>query len=262
MRSWKLAGVAGLAALLMAAPVAVAGARDDLTGGQAEDTAGHGVVDRQIECLEPAPAAIGAKGVTDSGQTIFLDAYVMLDGIRSAEGAAIMAKAAEAYRPLGITLRSTFARVSFGTSDAAGLIAAAKKKVGGTRPSGSDLVYVLTSNDITDQGEDGVAGLADCIGGVRFPDSAFAVGEARFPADSLGPLDLYVNVPAKIAGHEIGHLMGAHHHYANCVEAATTALSETAPCTLMFNFIDLQALRFSTANGAVVRGHAVSYAAP
>lgn len=35
-----------------------------------------------------------------------------------------------------------------------------------------------------------------------------------------------------------------------------------SPCTLMFNYVDLQSLNFSTLEGATVRGHAVQYANP
>ena len=62
------------------------------------------------------------------------------------------------------------------------------------------------------------------------------------------------------AAHEIGHLMGGHHHQANCVESLLNIGG--SPCTLMFNFIDLQSTAFSLLNGIVVRGHGQAYAVP
>ena len=144
------------------------------------------------------------------------------------------------------------------------MIDQAKQRFGGARPAGSDLVYVLTAKDIQAGGNTGVAGLADCIGGVRFPDRAFAVGEVFEEDLPIGPLTFYADATAKIAAHELGHLMGGHHHYANCAEGVKSEqeVLEGSPCTLMSNFVDFQSIHFSTANSAVVRGHAVSFASP
>ena len=69
---------------------------------------------------------------------------------------------------------------------------------------------------------------------------------------------------AEVISHEIGHLMGAHHHYANCVEGnlSSDGPGDLSPCTLMFNSVNNASLSFSSVEGAVVRGHAVNYAAP
>ena len=125
-------------------------------------------------------------------------------------------------------------------------------------------MYVLTAKDITTDGDTGLAGLADCIGGVRFAHHAFAVGEAQgiTPAP-VGPFFINVDAHPEVAAHELGHLMGAHHHYANCVEGFLSGDStDLSPCSLMFNFVDLQSLNFSLLEGATVRGHAVQYASP
>ena len=149
------------------------------------------------------------------------------------------------------------------TDHAQDIIDLAKEQYGGSRPEGSDVVYVLTDQDIQlpDLGYI-VAGLADCIGGVRYPGRAFAVGEiaASIP---IGPVTFYYEATAKIAAHEIGHLMGAHHHYQNCVEGIPTELVEAcepSPCTLMTNAVDFQSLNFGQIEAAVVRGHAVDFA--
>jgi hypothetical protein len=59
-------------------------------------------------------------------------------------------------------------------------------------------------------------------------------------------------------------VMGAHHHYANCVEGNLSEVGEpeVSPCTLMINVVNIASLNFSTFNGSVVRGHALQYAAP
>ncbi|MBW3590152.1 MAG: hypothetical protein KY429_12140 [Actinobacteria bacterium] len=242
-------------------------ARFELKGGPGRG--GPKQIDVERECLEPLPDSFGIQGITDEGQSVSLDVRVLLDGVTSERGMQVMTRAAEAYAPLGIDLNSTFKTVSFTGDDALGLINQGKQLYRGERPRGVDLVYVLTSKDIQLGGNTGVAGLADCIGGVRFDERAFAVGE---DASAVGyenrkfdplPLTFYLDVTAKIAAHELGHLMGGHHHYANCAEGVTTETTEEAsPCTLMFNFVDFQSINISLVNSGVVRGHAVNYASP
>lgn len=216
-------------------------------------------------CLEAVPAGIGLPGITDIGQTVSLDVAVLLDGVPVGEADPIMAKAAESYAPLKVDLNVvSYQTVSFTGTEGADIIQQAKNLFGGNRPTGADLVYILTSKDITSDGDTGLAGLADCIGGVRFAHHAFAVGEASGidPAPA-GPFFLNVDAHPEVAAHELGHLMGAHHHYANCVEGNLSGdPTDLSPCTLMFNFVDLQSLNFSVLEGAVVRGHAVKYASP
>lgn len=216
-------------------------------------------------CLEAVPAAIGISGITDNGQTVSLDVMVLLDGVSLGMGNQIMTKAAESYAPLGIHLNIvSYQSVSFTGTEGAALIQQAKDLFGGVRPAGSDLVYVLSNKDLTNGGDTGLAGLADCIGGVRFAHHAFAVGEAvGIEEAAIGPFLLEVDAHPEIAAHELGHLMGAHHHYANCVEGLLQGeATDLSPCSLMFNFVDFQSLNFSQLNGAVVRGHAVQHASP
>lgn len=216
-------------------------------------------------CLEATPAGVGLSGITDNGQDVSLDVVVLLDAVDLGLANQIMIKAAESYAPAGINLNVlSYQNVTFTGTEGAAMIQQAKDLFGGVRPSGSDLVYVLTSKDLTNGGDTGLAGLADCIGGVRFAHHAFAVGEAvgidEFP---IGPFTLEVDAHAEIAAHEVGHLMGAHHHYANCVEGNLQGEpNDLSPCSLMFNFVDFQSLNFSQVNNTVVRGHAVDYASP
>jgi len=58
--------------------------------------------------------------------------------------------------------------------------------------------------------------------------------------------------------HEIGHLLGAQHHYGNCTEGRTP-VPGSGWCTVMFPSV-LNANVFGTLEAAVVRGYAVSYA--
>lgn len=222
-------------------------------------------VDRERECLEPVPEAVSV----DFTENIGLETMVLLDGVSRDRGEELMTLAASSYAPFNVTLDWDFRKVSFDTDDADGLIQAAKDKFRGERPKGFDVVYVLTSKDIQLGGDTGVAGLADCIGGVRYPDRAFAVGEDFGPEEDdgrqLGPFVHTVDGSAIVAAHEIGHLMGNHHHYANCVEGTSledTQNLELTPCTLMFNFVNFASLPFSTLNTTVARGHAEEYARP
>lgn len=240
------------------------------------------------------PAATSASHVTGD-ERVKLDVLVMVDVANGARIAAIRnprqrAEAEQAlfkqirdrlevgtqsYDPLDIDLRyDDFALLQplvdkqprERTDDAREIIALAKKQLGGKRPADVDVVYIATDLDIQlpSLGK-AVAGLADCIGGVALPDRAFAVGETA-PVEEeeipIGPVTFYKDLSAKIASHEIGHLMGGHHHYQECGTTAGSAASrgETGPCSIMTNFVDFQTLPFSTLNGVVVRGHAEKWA--
>lgn len=200
-------------------------------------------------CTSLTPAAVA---LTNTPAT--LDVRILLDGITEQRGQDIMARAADAYSPLGITVVSTYESVSFSAASAAALIEEAKLHYGGARPTGTDIVYVLTTKDMGS-----LAGLADCIGGVKYADRAFGVGTAldSDPID-LGLYTLFNESAAKTTAHEIGHLMGAHHHYANCVEDALAF--NDGPCTTMFNASGFDNMGFSLLNGIVIRGHAQAFA--
>ena len=242
------------------------------------------------------PAATGTGHLTD-GEEISLDALVLVDVAQGAKIAAIkdrkkraaaeralfdkvkksLVVGTQSYDPLGIALaydRFALLQPLEGgkprkrTDNAEEIIALAKEQYGGKRPAGVDVVYVVTDLDIQVPGiGNAVAGLADCIGGVANPENAFAVGETGVLVGdegiAIGPVAFYKDLTAKIAAHEIGHLMGGHHHYQECGTAAPTAAGrgEPGPCTLMTNAVDFQTLPFSTLNSVVVRGHAETWAA-
>jgi hypothetical protein len=222
-------------------------------------------VDVVRECLEPVPASVS----TDFLLNVELRTMVLLDGVTSERAQQVMSTAAASYAPLNISLTWRFREVTFATDDADALIQGAKALFGGARPKNFDLVYVMTTKDIQLGGNTSVAGLADCIGGVRYPETAFAVGEDFGAAEDagrpLGPFVHTVNGSAIVVAHELGHLMGGHHHYGNCVEGVTALdllKKELTPCTLMFNAVNFASLPFSTLNSTVVRGHALDYAKP
>jgi len=244
------------------------------------------------------PDQLSTDALTGDPHDVSLDALVLVDvkdGASIAQIADPAEKAAaeqalfssmrqklqvgtQSYEPLDVALRyDDFALLQplnedgtprARTTNAQEIIDLAKAQLGGARPADIDVVYVATDLDIQlpDLGN-AVAGLADCIGGVAHPDRAFAVGEVGvMVADEggipIGPIAFYKDLSAKIAAHEIGHLMGGHHHYQECGTAAPAAAQrgEPGPCTLMTNAVDFQTLPFSTINGAIVRGHAEEYA--
>ena len=222
-------------------------------------------IDRQPDTVRSpcfgsgVPSAVGVAGVTDGGQTVALDVLVLLNGITRERGEAVMTEAAEAYAPLSIALSSTFRQVSFTGFAQEDLIRQAKTLLGGARPEGIDVVYVLSPASASS-----IRGLTDCIGGVRFPERAFAAGEDFERETMTGPF-VQRTTAAQVAAHEIGHLLGAEHQYANCTQGISLgdlAAKELSPCTLMFPRSGLVSLVFSTPNAVIVRGHAVNHAAP
>ena len=213
------------------------------------------------ECLEPVPESASIANVTDPGHRVAVDTLVLLDGITKRRGREVISTAARAYAPLEIRLDSTFRKVLFDNSgEYHEMEEAALEAVGGERPRGFDVVYVMTSKDLHSQGDPSIAGFAFCIGGVRYPQFAFAVGEGTSPYEKALRDETF---SAKIAAHEIGHLLGAHHHYGNCVEGdrSTAGGGEPSICTLMWTiYVQYMALNFGTLEGAVIRGHAVDFA--
>jgi hypothetical protein len=245
------------------------------------------------------PDAYSTAHVAGPTSKVSLDALVMVDVAKGAQiakmvdeeqraaaekelFAAVAQKLAvgkQSYQPLSIDLRyDDFALLQplnpdgtprARTDNAQDIINLAKAQLGGARPAGIDVVYTVTDLDIQLPSlGNAVAGLADCIGGVGVASRAFAVGEmgVLIPDEGgikIGPIAFYKDLTAKIAAHEIGHLMGGHHHYQECGTAAGFAVQrgEPGPCTLMTNAVDFQTLPFSNLNGLIVRGHAEKYAA-
>ena len=207
------------------------------------------VIDNPVageDCLQLTPG-----GVSLGEEPLSVSVLVLLDGVTGEQGRRTLALARTAYALHGIELRARYGRLEGGGDRDTELIDAARNQLGGRRPDDVDLVYVLTSRNLNG---DSSAGLADCIGGIRFPDRAFAVGEFYDPDNGFGggPVRLQEALAAKVMAHELGHLFGAHHHYANCAESAALG-ADNDGCTVMINDIGLASLMFSTVNAGVGR---------
>lgn len=233
-------------------------------------------VDVVTECLELIPDDVGSP-VIDGGQRVELSVMLLLDGTDAAVAAQLMAKAATSYAPLNIDLvLSRTKAVTFTSTVSTELIAAAKAEVGGKPPRGIDVVGVFTTKGMQSAtgGAGTVVGQADCIGGIRWDSTSFFVASdirnienpttgATGTLNSMG-LNPNVDAASEVIAHEIGHLIGAHHHYSNCVEGMLTSggMGDVSPCTLMFPAVNFASLNFAALEGAVVRGHAVKHASP
>ena len=241
--------LAGLVAVVVGA--AGAGARPGLTR-----------TDRAESCNEYTPAAF--EPWLGSGSDVTLDVLVALDGVSKADALAIVETAQEPYDALNITLVPQFRKVQLTSARAEEQIAAVRESLGGTRPAGTDIVFILTAKDVSIASGDAV-GYADCVGGIRYPNRAFAVAETIDEPESVAGLTLYSDAPAKTMAHEIGHLLGARHEHANCVEGASMSdVSNREPtmCTVMTTYLDFQSLNFATLEASIVRSFAEAYAAP
>jgi hypothetical protein len=122
----------------------------------------------------------------------------------------------------------------------------------GQRPPGVDVVYFMTHY--------WAGGFADCIGGVAFPDRAFALGSLDYAVEGVVPAPTADE--GVIAAHEIGHLLGAHHHYSNCSEALPSGATrgEVGPCTTMSPLAATASRTFGLLERSYVRYYAEEFA--
>jgi reprolysin-like metallo-peptidase family M12B len=216
------------------------------------------------DCGQQVPDSIGVRGVTDDGERISLDVIVLLDGVPKDVAKPAFAEAAKSYAPLGIALHVlSYRAVELEGSDAPFLISQSKALFGGAVPSYADVVVTMTSKDVLTVYDQPLAGgQADCIGGIRWGNRSFVLGVV-LPPLQVDPLTFYKYGTARVLAHEIGHIMGAQHQMANCVEGATDlAPDDPTPCTLMSETADFDSRDFGTLEAAVVRGHAAAYAKP
>jgi hypothetical protein len=232
-------------------------------------------IDAERDCRELVPAAYSAPVLAeDDGQRVSVEVMVFLDGTHRVWADAILRNAQPSYEPHAIGLKPTYRKIDIpadGTyrgrpaGESTHLFAELRDAVGGRRPKGTDAVLLLTEKvmfSFTDADGDGQAdenereygsiGEAACAGGVRWPETSFALVDAEFSnvAEDVGIT----------AAHELGHLLGGHHHLANCTEGARD--EPTTPCTAMWAYAMAISSRFSAANASVIRGHAVTFAAP
>jgi hypothetical protein len=207
----------------------------------------------------------------DTGQWVDLDVLVLLDGVDESYARSFFTHVARAYEGLKVRVVPTFqvADPPFVGDSSADIIDQARRRFPqGKVPAEYDIVEVLTSKDIQALGQYAVAGQADCLGGLAYDERSYEVSEANFgdfPQEgiAIGPATYGAYFAAKITAHEMGHLLGGQHHYANCVEGNDPDEEldgDTSPCTLMFNSADLVSLQFGTVNGRIARGYAFRYA--
>ena len=218
-----------------------------------------------FDCTEPAPTAIPSIA---SSPRIELRVLGLLEGVPVERAQETMAKVRDLYAPLGIDVVATYRPATFSSDDATTILEEAKAAVGGQRPSWAHIVWAFTDRNIAD-GSSGtsVLGKADCIGGISDPARSFAVSEkvdAQPAQVRFGlPFWLLFEPEAIAVAHEIGHLLGAHHHMANCGEGTNPEEPQKiTPCTLMFNDVSLSRLKFGSTEKPVVRGYTEAYVEP
>lgn len=209
------------------------------------------------DCLEAVPLKAAESALADDGREIRLDVLVLLDGMKLRVAERVFEKVGQAYSPLGIDLVATFQEVSFTGQDLSALLEESRQITRGERPRGVDVVHTLTAKDVG-------GGLVLCVGGIRYDGMAYSASQGNFRESvDLGPFKTYVDAPAVIAAHEIGHLLGANHYYGNCFEGLDpqgAQRSEMTPCSVMNDTVIFNSLKFDAVSAAVVRGYALKFA--
>lgn len=129
-------------------------------------------------------------------------------------------------------------------------------------------VHLFTGRDTVsggfslDGGTVPAAGQANCIGGAGRANLAYTVGMTvgcnplEAPVPPVGTVAVFDNCYVLVSAHEIGHILSAHHHYANCAESqiGRNPLAPLNNCSLMFNDATMLTTRMSTLNRIVTRG--------
>lgn len=224
--------------------------------------------DEQVQCpngdLAPPPAAF--TGRMPRRGSVGLEVLVVADPSALGDAEREVTRAADAFAPHGIRLVPSFRTIpvpDFDGDDRA-YMEWLKQQVGGVPPAGFDVVYLALHRPI------GVGGRASCVGGVAWDRESFAIGMLTmsglvgvsiegYPLPSGPPIP---DDGAKVAAHEIGHLLGAHHHFGQC-GLGFRADDPAHPCDVMFSAPKQQmGLFFGPVTGPVIRHFAFRYARP
>ena len=249
-RIWVVIAAATIAAGLAVSPSVAAGASAGAIDYEAEDCT-------QIPPEEVPPPALSTDEV------IPLEVRVLAEAPDLNLAKEYMKTAKETYARIGIRFKVRYQTVEAPAEWSAGpdltdgpdqptIFKFMKSVLGGQRPPGVDVVYFMTRH------WDG--GYADCIGGIRFADRAFAFGSVDYATEGVVPSPT-VN-EGVIAAHEIGHLLGAHHHYGNCVEPQPFAAlrGDPNPCTTMWPTAAAASSTFGLLERSFIRSYAAEYA--
>jgi hypothetical protein len=234
----------------------------------------------EADCLGPVP--FPATQLTR--KSLRADIVVALDGVSIHRAKQIMRRAAMPYAPGPIPQITPDVRLNvIAYHDLTGKFDSSLVTAGvtGYAPIASDMmstliryynlnypnlrrdaIHLLTSQDIgsdlgNGQRNNGILGITDCIGAIG-TKYAFSIAEAGVVKQlPIGPFTFYADLDAKVTAHELGHVFGAQHHYAQCGQSATAALDHRPDvCSLMFNDADVIDLHFNPVEVAAIRGFA------
>lgn len=214
------------------------------------------------ECLQIPPEDLPPPAVSTS-DILPLEARILVEKSDRPAARTLLTTTKEAFARIGIELKLRFQNVvpppQWGDGSGLGagpsqddILAFMKEQFGGERPPGTDVVYFITRH--------WAGGFADCIGGIRFPDRAFAFGSIDYAF--LGVVPAPTANEGVIAAHELGHLLGAHHHYSNCVEALPSGATrgDINPCTTMSPLAATASSTFGLLERSFVRAYVAEYA--
>ena len=191
----------------------------------------------------------------DAGDLRRFSVRLVADPADAAEVKAAGRTLREIYRRINVDVRVSYHFVPI-VDDGQYPYVQVRRMYGGVRPAGVDVVYVMS--DLFP------GGFSDCLGGIAYPEKAFATGNVHYTVQGTAGVD---QVPAgMVAAHEIGHLLGAQHHESNCVEAAPQQAAQPAsdgwiaPCTVMSPAALTGSETFSSAERSTIRHFLKTYA--
>ena len=252
--------VSGVAAMIIGALAAAPADAISREPAEARPESSRVGFDRETECNDLAPPQkVSAAHVTEDN-IIEFDVHVLLDRVTIARGKVVFETVRDIYSEIDVDLRYSLRRVDLVVDEEPHtyqMINSSRAYLGGAVPERAEAVYTLSGRDFAGA----EVGQASCVGGIEFPDEAFAVGRDYGPNETdenelVAGLSTLRDGSARVAAHEIGHLLGAHHHYASCTEPEGMVEGHASPCSLMGPHLRLQNTHFGPFDGAVARGYA------